>query len=110
MVWLVLRFVLLLLLVGVPLFWWLRTANRLFLLQVAEGKVTFRRGRIPPSLLRELADVFEGTRVRGTLACVRDGDAPRLVPKGEFDAGTLQQARNVVGRYPLARIRAGASP
>jgi hypothetical protein len=107
----VIRFALLaLVLFGLIFYWWLRTANRLFLLEVSRGKVKFRHGRIPPSLLRELADVFAGTKAQGNLACVREGDTARLVPHGDFDEGTLQRARNVLGRYPLARIRAGASP
>jgi hypothetical protein len=65
---------------------------------------------MPPSLLRELADVFRDTTSRGTVAAVVARGEVSVVTRGDFDEGTLQQVRNVVGRYPLARIRAGASP
>jgi len=101
---------LLLLIFGLLFYLWLRGATQLFLVEIEGGRVRFRRGRIPPSLLRELKDVFRDTRGAGTVAAVTDRGEVRVLARGDFDEGTLQQVRNVVGRYPLARIRAGASP
>jgi hypothetical protein len=101
---------LVLVLFGLLFYLWLRGATQLFVLEVAQGRVRFRRGRMPPSLLSELKDVLRGTRVEGTVAAVTDRGDVRVVARGDFDEGTLQQVRNVVGRYPLARIRAGSPP
>lgn len=95
---------------GVAFYFFLRRATVLFLLQVKGGKTRFVRGRIPPALLRELCDVLDGSRHQGVVSAVLDDREARVVVRGDFDAGTVQQLRNVVGRYPLAKIRAGAPP
>lgn len=85
-----------------------RNANRVFLVRVSDGKVKVVSGRVPPSLLSEFKDVFRGSKASGTLSAVIERRAVRLVPKGDFDEGSLQRARNVLGRYPLAKLRAAA--
>jgi hypothetical protein len=104
------RFLVVLALFGVAFYFFLRRATTLFLLEVKDGKARFVRGRMPPGLLAELRDVLAGTRVQGVVSAVLDDREARVVVRGAFDAGTVQQLRNVVGRYPLAKIRSGAPP
>jgi hypothetical protein len=80
------------------------------LLEVENGQVRFVRGRMPPSLLRELRDVLDASGQQGVVSAVLEDREAKVVVRGDFDEGTVQQLRNVVGRYPLARIRAGAPP
>lgn len=89
---------------------WLRRATELFALRVRGGRVRFVRGRLPPSLLRDLRDVLVQAGVEGELRVVVERDVARVVAKGDFDPGTLQRVRNVVGNVPIARIRAGRKP
>jgi hypothetical protein len=85
-------------------------SNQLFVLRVRAGQLTFVRGRMPQPLFEQIADIVRGTDTTGELIVVTEDGRPRLIPKGRFDAGLLQQTRNVVGLYPLAKIRAGGRP
>jgi hypothetical protein len=85
-------------------------SNQLFVLRVRAGKLKFIRGRMPQPLFEQISDIVRGTNATGHLIVVTENGRPRLVPKGQFDAGLLQQTRNVVGLYPLAKIRAGGRP
>jgi hypothetical protein len=85
-------------------------SNQLFVLRVRAGELKFIRGRMPQPLFEQIADIVRGTNATGELIVVTENGRPRLVPKGHFDAGLLQQTRNVVGLYPLAKIRAGGRP
>lgn len=89
---------------------WVRRATDLFVLKVSRGGVRFVRGRIPPSLLRELKDVLRGAGHDGVVRVVHERGEARLIVDGTFDEGTQQRLRNVIGRYPLQRIRAGGRP
>ncbi len=84
--------------------------TELFVLRVERGRCRFVRGRIPPSLLRELEDVLRMNQSSGQLKAVQERGAAVWVAKGDFSDGTLQQLRNVLGTYPLAKIKAGAEP
>ena len=100
---------LVLVVIGVAFAIWLRRATELFKLSIAPGSVRLTRGRIPPSLLREIRDVFAGSKASGTVSVVHDRGEARVVTHGIPD-GSSQQVRNVVGRYPLARLRAAGKP
>jgi hypothetical protein len=84
-------------------------ANQLFVLRVKAGRLVFLRGRMPQSLFDQLNDLVKHAP-NGLLIAVRDNGRPRLVARGRFDAGLLQQIRNVIGLYPLAKLRAGGKP
>lgn len=99
-----------LVLFGVAFYFFLRRATTLFVLEVRSGQTRFVRGRMPPALLQELREVLDGSPHQGVVRAVLEDREARVVVSGDFDGGTIQQLRNVVGRYPLARIRAGAPP
>ncbi|HET9955931.1 MAG TPA: DUF3634 family protein [Polyangiaceae bacterium] len=93
-------------LVGV--LWAARRANELFVLRIREGRVQHVRGRMPPALyeaMREVAasPVIRNARVRGV---VERGN-PRLRVSGDVPPDQEQRLRNVLGMFPLPRIRAG---
>jgi hypothetical protein len=57
-------------------------------------------------MLVDVGDVVKRPCVaHGLIRIVLDGGAPRVVVKGAITAAQLQQLRNVVGGYPLARLR-----
>jgi hypothetical protein len=93
-----------------PLILAVMRSNQVFVLRVNAGQLKFIRGRIPQQLFDQIADLVRGTTTRGDLIVVTDNGRARLTAKGPFDPGLLQQARNVVGLYPLAKIRAGGRP
>lgn len=86
--------------------WGLSRASTLFVVTIRDGRVARSRGRIPPRLLSEIADIIERAgvvraRIRGV---VRDG-RPVLLFDGEMSPGTMQQMRNVVGQFTAGEIR-----
>ena len=82
-------------------------SHELFVIEVDAGRVRLRRGRLPHALFGDLQDVVKRARIASArISVVRDGDGPRVLAPS-LDAGQLQQLRNVVGTYPLAKIRAG---
>ncbi len=104
------RAVLLLLVILTGVFWWwgVQRATTLFSLIVREGRISKTRGRVPPRMLSEIADIIERAhvvhaRIRGV---VRDG-RPVLLFEGEMSPGTQQQMRNVVGQFTTSEIRGG---
>lgn len=100
---------LMLLLLTVPFAWSIFRSNELFVLEIRKGRTQARRGRLPQRLANELADVFRRAKVRrATLRVVQEDRMPQLkVTDGELSDDTLQQVRNVLGRYDLAQIKAG---
>ncbi len=97
------------LLLGIPFAMALRRSNELFCVDVADKKVRVVRGRLPQRLLDDLSDVFarapgERARIR---VVVEDGRARVVVAGGRLSETRLQQTRNVVGTYHVAKIRAG---
>lgn len=96
----------LLLLLAIPFGYALRRSNELFVARVRAGKLEVLRGRLPQSLFDDLEDVFARTKADVSLRVVVEDRRPRLYIKGA-EEGTAQRARNVIGRFPLAEIRAG---
>lgn len=85
-------------------------SNQVFVLRVHSGQLKFIRGRMPQQLYDQISDTVRGSNAAGELIVVTDAGRPRVTSKGQFDPGLLQQLRNVVGLYPLAKIRAGGKP
>jgi len=88
----------------------LRGAPELARLEVRDGELSFVRGRMPPGLFGDLADVLSRRRVgRAEVRIVLDGGRPRVVASGVTD-DELQQLRNVTGAYSSAQFRSGRAP
>ncbi len=82
-----------------------RESRRLLVIRVEDGRIARVRGRAPGELLHDFGDVFRQAGVSCRVALVvREG---RVV----VDAGgpgadaVLQRLRNVVGRFPVQRLR-----
>ncbi len=99
----------LLIALALPLAWSIYRSNQLFVIEVKRGRARLTAGRLPPSLLSDLSDVVSRAKIRrARLRVVKEQGRPRLLLRdGEVDAGTLQQLRNVVGRYEVQKIRTG---
>ncbi len=90
------------------IFYGLRRANELFALSARAGKLTVTRGRLPPALFSELADIAARERLDNVrMRAVSEAGAPRLLFSGATHAAAEQAARNVLGRFNVTQIRAG---
>jgi hypothetical protein len=89
------------------LMWFAFRARDICVLSVRRGRLLVMRGGLPQSLLSALSEIVERAGVaKATLRIGRDGERGRLSARG-LDAAALQQARNVLGTYPLPRLLAG---
>ncbi len=89
------------------IFFGLRRANELFALSAREGTLTVTRGRLPPALLSDLEDIAARERLdKAEVRVVSESGVPRLLSSGAGPAFE-QAARNVLGRFSVAQIRAG---
>lgn len=68
------------------------------------GSIVAQRGRAHGEMLRDLADIFRRNRATGTLDLRLDSGEVTPAMSG-FDEATAQQIRNVVGRFPAARLK-----
>lgn len=90
------------------IFYGFRRANELFVLSVHEGALTIARGRLPPALLADFADIAARERLDNVqIRAVSESGVPRLIFRGPTHAGAEQAARNVLGRFSVSQIRAG---
>lgn len=98
---------LLLLLATAPLVVALLRANELFYLRIQEdGRLRVARGRIPPRLLRDLADVLKDPAVtHGALRGVSEDGRVRLYAEADLTEGQRQRLRNVVGGWAVTQVR-----
>ncbi|MEO6603296.1 MAG: DUF3634 family protein [Polyangiaceae bacterium] len=86
----------------------LRRANELFALSARAGKLELLRGRLPPALFSELADIALRERLDNIeIRVLSESGSPRLMLRGEPNPAIEQSLRNVLGRYPVSQIRAG---
>jgi len=83
------------------------TSRRLLILDVQAGKITRARGRAPGELLHDLSDVAKRASLTGRIEVRIERDHGVLHVRGEIDEGSQQRLRNVIGRFPLAKLRAG---
>jgi hypothetical protein len=97
-----------LLVLSIPFFWSIRRSNELFCLEVTRGKATIRRGHVPPGLLVDIKDVVARPAVRrATIRVVQERGRPRVLLGGKVPEAQEQRLRNVVGAYPVAKIKGG---
>ena len=98
--------VILTLIVVVPLVIALSRANELFCLRVTGGRVRVVRGRVPQALVNDIADVLRSPRVeQATVRGLSEGGRAVIEARGPIDEGQRQRLRNVIARWPVARIR-----
>jgi hypothetical protein len=85
----------------------LKRESQLFRLRMVDGQLRLSRGRIPPALRRDIADVLRRAEVQSAVlqAVVEDG-APKLrVEQGQVPPHVRQQLRNAISLWPLTKIR-----
>lgn len=86
--------------------WWLTRTRELFHVSVRDGRVLVVRGRVPGSMLHEIAEAMRRPRVRrGSIRALRTESGARLVFRGDIDEGRQQRMRNVFALYPAAQLR-----
>jgi hypothetical protein len=84
-----------------------RANRRLLVLRVEAGRIVSARGRAPGELLHDFSDVFRRAGVSCRVALVvREGRV--VVDVGPGGEAVVQQLRNVVGRFPVPRLRTAA--
>lgn len=94
------------LLLAIPLVLALVRANELFCLKYDGERVRVVRGRIPQELLGDIGDVLRSVPTeRVTLRGVVEDRAARLYADGALSEAQRQQLRNVIGQWPVIRIR-----
>jgi hypothetical protein len=89
------------------LLWMMRNATLLFRAEVEQGRVVKLQGRAPKGLVRDLNDVLHRRPVtKATLRVRAEGDRAGLDVTGDLNEGEMQRLRNVLGGWPVAKIRA----
>lgn len=93
-------------------FWLIvRRATELFCVRIERGRPHHVRGRLPPALFSDIADVVRSPSIDAVeLRVVSQGGEPRLLVSGELDEERIQRLRNVLGRFRTAQIRSGRRP
>jgi Protein of unknown function (DUF3634) len=81
-------------------------SQRLLDIQVDSGRITKLEGRAPGDLVHDVEDIVATSKVSGRIVVQLEGDRAAVRVSGEIDEGTAQRLRNVVGRFPTARLRA----
>jgi hypothetical protein len=78
----------------------------LFELEFRDRALWRARGRIPPKLLHDFIDVCPRKQDARLIirCCVEQGRA-RLIARGDVDQDIEQQLRNLLGLWPLARLK-----
>lgn len=85
----------------------MRNAAVIFTASVRKGRIVALRGRAPKGLVRDFNDVLRARPVpEARIKVVARGGAPALVGSGSLTEGELQRLRNILGTWPIAKIRA----
>jgi hypothetical protein len=89
----------------------LRRSSELFCVEVENGRMRVVRGVVPPRLAGDLKDVLGRPPVeRARFRVVPDSGHARVeVIGGRLSDAHLQRVRNVLGTWPLARLRSAQS-
>jgi len=97
-------------LVAVALFLWfgLRRANEISVFELSRDGARLIRGRTPPELLSDIAEIARRAAVPTTVVrVITEGGTPRLIAPTHLPDAVVQQLRNVVGRHQAAHFRNG---
>jgi hypothetical protein len=81
-----------------------RRATTVLVIDVDGGRIKRARGRATGEMLRDLGDAVSASSATGRIELHLEGGGVSLRAQG-FDAGAEQRVRNVVGRFPAARLR-----
>jgi len=79
----------------------------LFEITVQRGQLVRARGRMPQALLNDFLGVCpRGLEARLLIRCRIEQGRARLTAKGPLTDDAVQQLRNLLGLWPLARLKA----
>jgi hypothetical protein len=94
------------LLFSIPLVLALVRANEIFYLRIDRGQVRKVRGRIPPKLLEDVRDIIKRKPPEtGWIRAVIEDRRVSVYADGELSPEQKQQLKNVVGLWPLPKLR-----
>jgi hypothetical protein len=81
--------------------------RRILLVQVDKGRIVSASGRAPAELFTDVEDVLARSSASGRLLLRLEGGRVVVHAWGAMarDEATMQRLRNVVGRFPVARLR-----
>jgi hypothetical protein len=86
---------------------WARHARTLFELGIRSGRLVRARGRMPQGLLNDVLVVLSRhNETRLVIRCRIERDRACLSTRGPVTDDEAQQLRNLLGLWPLARLRA----
>lgn len=86
--------------------WWFTRKGELFYVSVRNGKCLVVRGRVPTSMLQELAEAVKKPQVkRGGIRAWRTESGGQLRCSGDIDEGREQRMRNTFMLYPVSKMR-----
>ncbi len=80
--------------------------NEIFHVSIRNGRALLIRGRIPPSLFTQIADVARRAGVRDATVTAHKGDGRARLTTSGFGEGDAQRLRNVFGLHPIHALRA----
>lgn len=80
--------------------------NEIFFVSIRDGRALLVRGRIPPSLFTQIADVARRAGVRNASVQAHKGDGRARLTTSGFGEGDAQRLRNVFGLHPIHALRA----
>ena len=101
----------LLALVSVVFCLWSMRRREIFRIEVREGRARVVRGRVPPGMLGELAELVSRPPVRrATIFAFRGLSGAQLYASGDLDPGREQRLRNLFALYPASQLRSAPEP
>ncbi len=85
--------------------WFFTRTGVIFVVSVRNGVVLLVRGRIPPALLADFAEVVRRPPIRrGSIRGLKTEHGGRLSFSG-IDEGREQRMRNIFALYPASKLR-----
>jgi hypothetical protein len=86
--------------------WRAKQQLTLFVLRVEQGRIAAVKGRMPRRLLSDIGDaVRQEHRLDLQISCRIEDGAAQLHVYGDTNPGFEQLLRNLVGEYPLPRLK-----
>jgi len=79
--------------------------RRILVVEVDRGRIERLSGRAPADLASDIEDVLRAGRATGRVLLRLEGGRVVVHARGGIDENTKQRLRNVVGRFPVARLR-----